>query len=137
MRMVVVEDKPRIAKFNFLYVILSILAIIVGLGIFLFTKKPVNSTSANVASNPTAATKTINMAEVGKHADQNSCWMVIGGSVYDVTSFITEHPGGLAILGGCGKDASLLFNGRANYGTSHSSRARNMLLSLQIGVLTQ
>lgn len=124
-------------KFNSLYVILPILAVIVGLGIFFFTKKPVNSSLVDAASNPAVITKTITMAEVGKHTDQNSCWMVIGGSVYDVTSFIAEHPGGPGILAGCGKDASILFNGRPNDGTSHSNRARSMLSSLQIGVLAK
>lgn len=129
-----VSNKPR---FNSLYVILPALAVIVGLGIFLFTKKSVNSSQVDAANSPAVITKAITMEEVGRHADQNSCWMVIGSNVYDVTSFITEHPGGPVILAGCGKDASILFNGRPNDGTSHSSRARNMLSSLQIGVLAK
>lgn len=102
--------------------------IAIGLGIFFFSKKFSNTSDSVI-------TKTITMEEVGKHTDQNSCWKVIDNNVYDVTSFITEHPGGAAILAGCGKDASILFNGRPNDGTSHSSRARSMLSSLQIGVL--
>jgi cytochrome b involved in lipid metabolism len=114
-----------------LYVVLPVLVLVIGIGIFLFPKKSLG----DLTPNSSVATKAITMAEVAKHADQNSCWMVIDSNVYDVTSFISGHPGGSAILAGCGKDASILFNGRPNDGTSHSSRARSMLSSLQIGVL--
>lgn len=69
------------------------------------------------------------LAEVAKHASESSCWMVIDGSVYDVTSFIPNHPGGRQMLLGCGKDASAMFNGR------HSAQARSLLPNYLIGKL--
>jgi cytochrome b involved in lipid metabolism len=116
-----------------LYIALSLLVLIIGLGIFLFPKKYSNIS----ASDSSVATKVITMAEVAKHPDQNSCWMVIEGNVYDVTSYIPEHQGGNAILMGCGKDATQMFNSRPNDGTAHGGRARSMLSGFQIGILAK
>jgi len=53
----------------------------------------------------------ITMAEVAKHTTKNDCWVVVSGQVLDVTSFLSEHPGGeLAILTFAGKDATEEFN---------------------------
>ena len=52
-------------------------------------------------------------ADVAKHSNANSCWMIINGNVYDVTSLINSHTGGeKAILDICGKDGSDIFNSR-------------------------
>jgi len=51
------------------------------------------------------------MEEVAKHNNKQSCWVVLDGKVLDVTSFLSEHPGGeLAILTFAGKDATEEFN---------------------------
>merc|ERR1711975_103617 len=51
------------------------------------------------------------MAEVAKHTTKESCWVVVGGEVLDVTKFLKDHPGGeLAILTFGGKDATEEFN---------------------------
>jgi len=51
------------------------------------------------------------MSEVNTHKDSSSCWSVINGKVYDLTSWINEHPGGAdKILGICGSDGSSAFN---------------------------
>ncbi|KAF2177609.1 mitochondrial cytochrome-like protein b2 [Zopfia rhizophila CBS 207.26] len=50
-------------------------------------------------------------AEVAKHNSKSSCWIVLDSQVYDITSFLAEHPGGAAILlkhGGA--DATTEFN---------------------------
>jgi len=53
----------------------------------------------------------ITMEEVGKHNSKTDCWVVVDGQVLDVTSFLSEHPGGeLAILTFAGKDATEEFN---------------------------
>lgn len=50
---------------------------------------------------------------VAAHAGSESCWTIIDGSVYDLTAWIPEHPGGpQAILQLCGKDGSEKFNGK-------------------------
>ncbi|KAK4705053.1 L-lactate dehydrogenase (cytochrome), partial [Phenoliferia sp. Uapishka_3] len=50
-------------------------------------------------------------AEVSKHNSAESTWVVISGLVYDVTTFLENHPGGAeAITPHAGKDVTALFN---------------------------
>lgn len=50
---------------------------------------------------------------VASHADATSCWTVISGNVYDLTSWIGKHPGwDKAILASCGIDATTMFDAK-------------------------
>ncbi|KAK4550666.1 hypothetical protein LTR36_000245 [Oleoguttula mirabilis] len=42
--------------------------------------------------------KTYTYEEVQQHRSPDSCWVVLYGNVYDVTSFLSEHPGGAKII---------------------------------------
>ncbi|CAO2654947.1 Nn.00g116800.m01.CDS01 [Neocucurbitaria sp. VM-36] len=49
----------------------------------------------------------IDGAEVAKHSSKNSCWIVLDSKAYDVTSFLSDHPGGAPIiLRNAGTDAT-------------------------------
>lgn len=49
-------------------------------------------------------------SDVAMHADVNSCWTVIDGNVYDLTSWASQHPGWPeAIAQLCGKDGTAAF----------------------------
>ncbi|QPG99722.1 hypothetical protein C2857_002408 [Epichloe festucae Fl1] len=51
--------------------------------------------------------KLFDAAEVAKHNTPESCWVILYGQVYDVTDFLTSHPGGSKIiLKLAGKDAT-------------------------------
>jgi cytochrome b involved in lipid metabolism len=53
------------------------------------------------------------MAEVATHNTAQNCWTAIDGNVYNVTSWINQHPGGAqAIISLCGIDGSNAFNGQ-------------------------
>merc|ERR1719517_246400 len=53
----------------------------------------------------------LTMAEVEKHTTKTDCWVVLNDRVLDVTSFLSQHPGGeLAILTFAGKDATAEFD---------------------------
>lgn len=65
-------------------------------------------------------------------SDGSSCYekrslIVIDGIAHDVTTFITQHPGGAAFLrSSVGKDGSDKFNGKTGI-YKHSNAARNVL----------
>lgn len=49
--------------------------------------------------------------EVGKHNTKTDCWVIIHGKVYNVSTFLHEHPGGSSvILKYGGKDATKAFD---------------------------
>lgn len=51
-------------------------------------------------------TSTISRQELEKHNAEDDAWILFRGEVYDVTKYVKEHPGGLAIVRYAGKDAS-------------------------------
>lgn len=71
-------------------------------------------------------------SEIQSRSSKNNCWTVINGEVYDLTQWISKHPGGSkAILSLCGKDGSLLFNQQHG----EFKQALNILEGLKIGTL--
>lgn len=42
--------------------------------------------------------KNIEVGHVAKHNTRQSCWVIIDGFVYDVTDFLSEHPGGDSVI---------------------------------------
>lgn len=88
------------------------------------------------SSTPNAQPATFNLSQVAQHDHKQDCWLAIDGNVYDVTDFVSRHPGGDAILEGCGTDATQLYETRPmGSGTPHSSRAREKLDDYFIGSL--
>lgn len=116
-------------------VVLVIFAIV---AVFIISRNPNTAIAPivktnNQASSTTRSTgKTYNLAEVAAHGSGVSCWSVVNGGVYDLTAWISQHPGGSkAILAMCGRDASDDFNGK------HGGQARpaSELAGFKIGVL--
>ncbi len=138
-------------------IIWLLILVTVGYGIWSFTKTSTPTPTANQGgttsapvetTNPgangdtaskqpaseNATGKTFTMAQVATHKDAMSCYTVIRGNVYDLTSWISQHPGGEgAILGLCGKDGTTAFVDQ------HGGRPRqeNELATFQIGALAQ
>jgi len=51
------------------------------------------------ATCPPGSARSISVAELARHNDdQAGYWMAIGGEVYDVTAYLSAHPGGPAVL---------------------------------------
>ncbi len=80
--------------------------------------------------------RVVSIAEVALHNSKEDCWIAIHGKVYEMTDFIKVHPGGDAILQGCGADGTDLYETRPmGSGTSHSQDAMELLDQYYIGVL--
>lgn len=97
---------------------------------------PASAASASPQPSPdvTAGATGISIAEVAQHDDSATCWVAIDGTVYDVTAWITQHPGGPdRILGICGTDASEAF------GAQHTGQAdpAEQLSQFAIGELAE
>jgi len=101
------------------------------------TQPPVQTTQAPTTTQPPGM-HTFTIEEVSTHNTRNDCWLVIHDNVYDITQFISSHPGGSVIVMGCGKDATVFFETRPmGSGTAHSQRARDLLAKYFIGVLVK
>ena len=48
--------------------------------------------------------------EIARHNSINDCWLVVDGDVYDVTTWVSRHPGGGVIATLAGEDASAMIN---------------------------
>ena len=97
-----------------------------------------NATSDQTANQtaPTANSITLTTAEVAKHSAKGDCWMIINGTVYDLSNF-TTHPGGDAYVPYCGTDATEAYATKGGRGRPHSARAESMLPNFEVGPLGQ
>ena len=49
--------------------------------------------------------------EISTHNKLDDCWIYVGNNVYNVTTFVKKHPGGLkSIMKYAGKDCSIHYN---------------------------
>jgi len=88
----------------------------------------------NIDLNTVETVKIYSMDDVITHKDKQSCWTVVNGNVYDVTTWINQHTGGPEkILFLCGKD------GTNNFTNKHSGQEKPeaMLRSFKIGQIKQ
>ncbi len=74
------------------------------------------------------------MVQVASHATVTSCWSVIDGVVYDLTDWVSKHPGGdRAILGICGKDGTVAFTKQHG----GKSKPESVLATFKIGTVAR
>jgi cytochrome b involved in lipid metabolism len=93
---------------------------------------PAATPTPTATPRPTTTAATFTAAQVAAHASRTSCYTIIRGSVYDLTSYIDKHPGGpQKIMQVCGKDGSSLFEDQHG----GSAPQENMLATLKIGTL--
>lgn len=62
--------------------------------------------------------------------------MIISGKVYNLTSYINLHPGGVAMVTqACGQDGTTLYQTKGGVGRGHSSYAYGLLANYLVGNL--
>ncbi|HMW55830.1 MAG: cytochrome b5 domain-containing protein [Candidatus Accumulibacter phosphatis] len=80
-----------------------------------------------------AREKIISPADLAKHTSPENCWMAIRGAVYDLSTYLPEHPSRPDIvLPWCGKEASEAYNTKMK-GRPHSPYADELLAKYRIG----
>ncbi|KAF9433994.1 fatty acid alpha-hydroxylase [Entomortierella beljakovae] len=78
--------------------------------------------------------KSFSLAQVQEHNNADSCWVIHNNNVYDVTSFIMDHPGGEEfILDYAGNDISLIMKDELSH--FHSEGAYEMLDEFLVGTI--
>ncbi len=77
----------------------------------------------------------IDTLSAAQHNTIGDCWISIDSTVYDVTAYLSIHPGGIgAISPYCGgRDASAAFATKGGSGNTHSTYAKQTLQSYSIG----
>lgn len=75
------------------------------------TASPSASATASPSSSPTSGVREFTLAQLSTHNSSSSCWSAINGDVYDLTTWIGQHPGGAAAIQRiCGVDGTNAFN---------------------------
>ncbi len=94
-------------------------------------EQPVETVSA--PPDDTVVDSTVFSAEdVAQHSTAEDCWTIVDGNVYDVTPFVSRHPGGLAAISQiCGVDGTERFIGKHGSDSAPNSQ----LDSLKIGTV--
>ncbi|KAL1563267.1 Cytochrome B5-like protein [Salvia divinorum] len=78
------------------------------------------------------SSKAYTKADVSSHNKRTDCWIIIKDKVYDVSSYVEEHPGGDAILAHAGDDSTEGF-----FGPQHATRVFDMIEDFYIGKLVK
>jgi cytochrome b involved in lipid metabolism len=122
-----------------LFISWAIVVAILVAGMMSWQKQTAPTGPSNVQTQtPNTPSIALTMDELAKHNNASSCWLLINGKIYDVTSFITAHPGGdTSILNTCGTDATQAYDTKGSRGRPHSSTANDMLQQYYLGDLGQ
>ncbi len=85
--------------------------------------------TAEEAPAVTTDTSVLSVENVALNDSEASCWTIVGGNVYDLTDWISSHPGGASrILGLCGIDGTSQFEGQHGGSSSVEGTLESYLL---------
>ncbi len=81
---------------------------------------------------PTTSGTSFSVSEVAKHSKATDCWYIVNSSVYNVTNYLYDHPGGAStMIPYCGQNATAYYKSISK----HGARANADLASLLIGTV--
>jgi hypothetical protein len=97
------------------------------------TPKPTVNSTPSAAPTPTPTAKPTptgyTMEKVRANNSATSCWSAINGNVYDLTNWISSHPGGSSVIRAlCGTDGSAEFSAKHGGQGKPESRLSGYLL---------
>ena len=114
-----------------LLIALGITILLMG-GVFVFMRKPTPNSSSTIplktANESSIKTQTtpgvyVDISTVQTHDTADNCWIIIDKNIYEMTSYMSSHPGGAkTIIPWCGKESTNAFNTIKN-GKGHSTAA--------------
>jgi cytochrome b involved in lipid metabolism len=118
---------------KYIYPVALAAALVIVAGAWYFSSGSSYSSASTTISTATATTTsaTYTLAQVAMHNSASDCWTTINGSVYNITPFIPDHPGGDRILVVCGVDGTSAFEAQH----SDNRQANAELATLKIGIL--
>jgi cytochrome b involved in lipid metabolism len=91
--------------------------------------KPAASATPAPTKTATAEPAGYTMEKVRANNSASSCWSVIDGNVYDLTKWISSHPGGAGnIISLCGKNGTAEFASKHRGDSNPQARLRGFLL---------
>lgn len=99
-------------------------------------KKPIQK-QTQPSGAPTAASQqttmqTFTAEDVALHASVNDCYMIVNTNVYDLTSYLPDHPGDISMY--CGTDGTIAFTTRNGKGP-HDDKSVRQMETMIIGTL--
>lgn len=141
-------------KKPFVAAAIILVAIVIGVNIFIFTGTQTDTTNTpqpivEVQDQPTVPTQPttptpkpttkptqptppqdtgISATTLAQHSTSDDCWVIYKGKVYDITSFLPDHPGGTnAIARYCGKEGF-----ESAFQRQHGTSKANMFMKVTI-----
>ncbi len=98
----------------------------------LATSGSASGSSSGSSSGSESAAGTFTSSQVAAHSTTSDCWTVIEKTVYALSSYAKEHPGGAGDINAlCGKDATAAFAGQHGF----AGTPANVLAAMAIGTL--
>jgi cytochrome b involved in lipid metabolism len=87
-------------------------------------------TGLTAIKKPAVTGKKYTRKEVAEHNSAEDCWLIIKNKVYDVTTYVSHHPGGEKIFINAGND-----NTDGFYGEQHPTTVEDLVSQYYIGDL--
>lgn len=96
-----------------------------------------NKLTSHLSVSPSATSieqgTVLSVDKIAQHNNPDDCWMIVRSKVYDVTDFLSRHPGGGQLITPyCGIDGTEAFLTQGGRG-GHSNEAEQLLQLIYIG----
>jgi cytochrome b involved in lipid metabolism len=103
---------------------------IIGRNIPIDETREITTNENDVVKPVTEPARVLSREDIAKHNSVSDCWVSLHGMVYDLTTFVEQHPGGpKSILSLGGRDATKVFD------TIHSPHMLDIMKDRIVGVL--